>query len=83
MMKFYVDFNSLEAIDSVILRFDIRLNSTVLEKDMAEGATVILYDETMEYEARLRRGLHRRWVADIDRGTIKDLPPEQWNRLGT
>ena len=83
MLRFYVDFNSREATDTVIVRLDTRLNSSIAEKDMKEGAIVVLYDESMECEALLRRGAHSRWVADIDRTTIKDFPPEQWNRLGT
>jgi hypothetical protein len=83
VLKFYVDFNSQEALDTVVVRLDTRLNSSIAEKDMAEGATVLLYDETMECEALLRRSSYYGWVAKIDRTTIKDVPPEQWNRLGT
>lgn len=83
MLKLYVDFNALEAVDAVIVRLDVRLNSSVGEGDMKEGATVLLYDESMECQAKLRRGLQGRWVADLDRATINDIPPEQWNRLGT
>ena len=83
MLKFYVDFNSQEAKDRIVVRLDTRLNSCVAEQAMTEGATVLLYDETMECAAVLRRGAHFRWVADIDRSTIKDVPPGQWNRFGT
>lgn len=81
MLKFYVDFNYCEDVDAVIVRLDFRLNKEIGEDDVSPGTRVLLYDETMECEAILRRGQHARWVADLQRDTIRDLPEEQWGRL--
>jgi hypothetical protein len=80
MLRFYVDFNAREGDDTVILNPG-GLNIGVSEDRLREGDTVVLYAEDMECQARLRRGLKNRWVADIDGATVKHLPPEQWNRF--
>jgi hypothetical protein len=73
MKRIYVDFNSQEEIDAVVINLDVRRQQDA-SLILNEGEIVILYDEEMECEAAIRRGRYFRWVACIDRTTIKDLP---------
>lgn len=81
MIQFYVDFNDLEAPDVVGIRFDIDRNSAISEQELREGMRALLYDETVEIQATLWNGDHYKWVGQLDRQTIKDIPEAEWNRL--
>ena len=81
MLGLYVDFNSCEGKDVIVVRLDIELNAKVSENEMIVGERVLLYDEEMECEAVLQRGAHARWVAVLDVDTIKHLPEALWDRL--
>jgi hypothetical protein len=81
MISMYADFNYREDVDSIVIRLDIDLNSHIPENDLHADDEVILYDETMECRARLRKGSFSNWVAQIIPGTIKDIPEDKWGRL--
>jgi hypothetical protein len=82
MLKFYVDFNSCEGVDTaVVVRLDTELNAGISEDQMEVGSRVLLYEETMECEAILRLGSYYKWVADLLVETIRHLPEDQWYRF--
>lgn len=81
MLKSYVDFNNCEEGDAIIVRLDTELNAGISEDQMKAGSRVLLYDEELECEAILRHDDDHRWVADLQRDTIRHLPPDQWDRL--
>jgi hypothetical protein len=74
MHRFYVDFNSHEEVDAIVIRLDVALNSHIRDDEMHIGDEVILHDETMECMARLRKGTCSKWLGDIIPGTTRDLP---------
>ena len=81
MIRLYVDFNSREDIDVIVVRIETSLNAGVSEWQLHVGDHVVLNDEAMECVARLRKGTYAEWVAEIIPGTIKDIPEEQWGRF--
>jgi hypothetical protein len=81
MLKFYVDFNHCEDVDAVIVRTDLHLNAINVLSDSDVGRRVIVYDESLECEANLKRGQYADWVAVIDRSSLRDVPESQWGRL--
>jgi hypothetical protein len=83
MIRLYVDFNSREDVDVIIVRIGPPLNTGFSKSDLRVGDHVLLNDETMECVARLRKGTYSEWVADIIPGTIKDIPEELWERFRT
>lgn len=81
MLKFYVDFNSREEIDTVVVRpRQVGVYQDVSEDQMEVGTRVLLYDESMECEGILRHGKHSTWVADLLTETIRHLPLDQCRR---
>ncbi len=83
MLRFYVDFNYCDDVDLIVVRADLRLNAEIDESSLIEDLRVLLYDESLECEAILRRGKRGQWVAKLDRGTLRDIPEDQWGRLDT
>ena len=84
MLPVYVDFNSRERYDdggeAVYIGF--RGNPTELKEKLEPGATVLLYDEGLSYQAVLRQvDWLDGWIADLIDGTGKDLTVAEFERL--
>jgi hypothetical protein len=79
MIRLHVDYNERELLKEDVQTIVVELggkNSDIPQTDLKEGARVILSDGTMECEAVLRHGRDYEWVADMIRGTSRDLPDE-------
>lgn len=83
MLRFYVDFNQCEDVDVVVIQTHVKINSEIDIIKMIEGERVLLYDESLECEAILRKVSGERWVAELDRRTRHEIPEDQWNRLSS
>ena len=69
LQRLKVDFNEREGIDLIEIREDWNAAYRLLSL----GDKVILFDDEMEVEAVLERGIYCQYVGNIDRETIRDL----------
>jgi hypothetical protein len=85
MLVLYVDYNSRERLPDGGQAVSInvgRMNPPALEKKLAIGSRVILYDEGTRCQGILRHGKWLvGWVADIIPGTLQDLRAGEFERL--
>src|SRR3546814_235547 len=86
MLALLVDFNECEVLDddgnqAAAIRFGDRENPLALEQLMETGLQVILYDYGDRCEGVVRPGSRNPWVADIIRGSIRELAPGEFERL--
>jgi hypothetical protein len=87
MLALYVDYNSRERLPDGGQAVSInigRTNPRALEKKLEPGSRVILYDEETRCEGVLQRAKRiEGWVADIIRGTVRDLSTGEFEQLRT
>jgi hypothetical protein len=77
--RVYVDFNSRDEHNDVILNFT-RQREQDLQTVLKDGNRLVLFDETMEAEGLVKWNAEiKYWVATLDLGTIHhyDYTPKQ------
>jgi len=85
MLAVQVDFNEREVYadgdQAAAISFGPQENPPALERKLEGGLRVLLYDWEMRREGVVRPGDLYPWVADIVRGSIRDLAPGEFERL--
>lgn len=81
MISIYVDFNDRVTLDRIRVAINFKWNAGISQEKLLPGLRVKLYSEDLECEGILQQDECGIWVADLIKGTFKDIPEDQWDRL--